>query len=106
MPPGPYTIDDLGADVLALLDRLGIERAHVAGVSLGGMIGMWLGINAPERIERLVLCCTSARSGPRAVARARRLVRERGMEAVADAVVERWVSPAWAVAHPGGSGAS
>lgn len=101
VPPGPYSLDDLGADALALLDRLGIGRAHVAGVSLGGMIGMWLGVHAPERVDRLVLCCTSARLGPPSmwVDRAR-LVRAEGTGAVADAVVARWVSPTWAADHP------
>ncbi len=87
--------------MLALLDRLEIARAHVAGVSLGGMTTMWLGIHAPDRLDRIVLCCTSAKLGPPSawVDRAR-LVREQGTEAVADAVVARWVSPRWAAAHP------
>jgi 3-oxoadipate enol-lactonase len=63
-PPGPYEIADLAGDVLALMDELGIERAHYCGLSLGGMIGMWLAANAPERIERLVLICTSAHMPP------------------------------------------
>ena len=62
IPPGPYAIEDLGRDALALLDRLGIERFSFCGLSIGGMVGMWLASEAPERVERLVLCCTSARS--------------------------------------------
>ena len=54
VPPGPYEIEDLGRDVLALMDRLGVERASLGGVSLGGMVAMWLGANAPDRVERLV----------------------------------------------------
>jgi 3-oxoadipate enol-lactonase len=101
VPPGPYALADLGADVVALLDRLGVERAHVAGVSLGGMTAMWLGINAPERVERLVLCCTSAKLGPpEAWADRARLVREQGTQAVADAVVSRWLTPGYAARHP------
>ena len=101
VPPGPYALSDLGADVVALLDRLEIERAHVVGVSLGGMIAMWLGINAPRRVERLVLCCTSARLGPpESWADRARLVREQGTQAVADAVVSRWLTPAYAARHP------
>jgi len=101
VPPGPYTLDDLGADVIALLDRLGIARAHVAGVSLGGMTTMWLATNAPERVDRIVLCCTSAKLGPPSMWQQRAaLVREQGTAAVADAVVARWVTPAWAAAHP------
>src|SRR5207302_2702861 len=66
VPPGPYTIDDLGGDLLALLDGLCLERVSVCGVSIGGMTGMWLASRAPERVERLVLCCTSAHLPPRA----------------------------------------
>jgi 3-oxoadipate enol-lactonase len=102
VPPGPYALADLGRDVLALLDRLGIERAHVAGVSLGGMVGMWLGAHAAERVERLALCCTSARLGPPSLWRERAAaVLAGGMEAVADAVVARWVTPEGAVRDPG-----
>ena len=56
VPSGPYEIADLGRDVLELMDSLEIERASYCGLSIGGMVGMWLGANAPERIERLVLC--------------------------------------------------
>ena len=93
---GPYTIEGLGRDVLALLDGLGIERASFCGISMGGMIGMWLGINAPERIERLALCNTSARiGGPEAWNQRIATVRERGMEAVVSAVIERWFTSAF-----------
>src|SRR5689334_16339082 len=61
--PGPYTIAQLGGDVLALLDALQIRRACFCGLSMGGMIGMWLGVNAPERIERLVLANTAPKIG-------------------------------------------
>src|ERR1700761_3680381 len=63
-PPGPYTIADLGADVLGLLERDGPDQAAYAGGSLGGMVGMWLAVNAPARISRLALCCTSAYMPP------------------------------------------
>ena len=62
--PRRYTFEDLGADVLALLDRLGDRARGFGGVSLGGMVGMSLAAAAPDRIDRLVLCCTSARLGP------------------------------------------
>jgi len=101
VPPGPYALADLGADVVALLDRLEIERAHLAGVSLGGMTAMWMGINAPQRVDRLVLCCTSAKLGPpEGWAERARLVREQGTAAVADAVVARWLTPGYAARHP------
>ena len=62
-PHGPYSIDEAGGDVIDLLDHLGVERAHFAGLSLGGMTGMWLGIATPLRIDRLVLMCTLAADG-------------------------------------------
>jgi 3-oxoadipate enol-lactonase len=101
VPPGPYSIEDLGRDALALLDRLGVARAHVCGLSLGGMTGMWLGAHAPERIDRLVLCCTSALLGPaQQWADRARTVRTQGTPAIADAVVARWVTPGYAERHP------
>ncbi|MEH6415940.1 3-oxoadipate enol-lactonase [Pseudomonas sp. CGJS7] len=61
---GAYSLDRLGRDALELLDALGIERVHFLGLSLGGMVGQWLGVHAPERIERLILSNTSAYLGP------------------------------------------
>jgi 3-oxoadipate enol-lactonase len=63
-PAGAYSIDRLGRDVLELLDHLGVERVHFCGLSLGGFIGQWLGVHAPERIERLVLSNTAAHLAP------------------------------------------
>ncbi len=101
VPDGPYSLADIGGDVVALLDRLEFPRAHVAGVSLGGMTAMWMAIHAPQRVDRIVPCCTSAKLGPAQMWRDRAaLVREQGTAAVADAVVARWVSPRWAAAHP------
>ncbi|SDQ36198.1 3-oxoadipate enol-lactonase [Thermostaphylospora chromogena] len=94
VPPGPYTLDDLGGDVLALLDHLGLSSVRFAGLSLGGMVGMWLASHAPERVERLALLCTSARLGTPEVWRERaEAVRRGGTAAVADAVLERWFTP-------------
>jgi 3-oxoadipate enol-lactonase len=99
-PPGPYSIDDVGGDVVELLDHLGVGRAHVAGLSLGGMTAMWLGIHAPERVSRLVLLCTSAQLGPaqgwadRAVT-----VRAKGTAAIVDATFERWFTEAYRAQH-------
>jgi 3-oxoadipate enol-lactonase len=101
VPPGPYDLADLGADVLAMLDRLGLERVHWCGLSLGGMVGMWMAINAPERIDRLVLCCTSARLGPPEMwADRAATVRAQGVDAVADAGLERWLSPGFMAREP------
>jgi 3-oxoadipate enol-lactonase / 4-carboxymuconolactone decarboxylase len=101
-PPGPYSIADLGADVLALMDRLGIERADYCGLSIGGMVGQWLAINAPERIGRLVLICTSPDTlNPEAFRDRARVVREAGTtEIVADTVVANWFTEPYAAAHP------
>lgn len=94
VPPGPYTIEDLGRDALALLDRLEIERASFCGLSVGGMIGMWLAGEAPERIDRLILCCTSALLGPKETWDERiRTAREQGVGALVEAVIERWFTP-------------
>lgn len=102
VPGGPYTVADLADDTLALLDRLGVDRAHMVGLSLGGMVAMHLAATAPERVDRMVLCCTSAHLPParnwhdRAAA-----VRAEGIAAVTDNVVARWVTPAFAAASPG-----
>jgi 3-oxoadipate enol-lactonase len=101
VPPGPYTLDELGADVLALLDSLGLQRVHASGLSLGGMVAMWLAANAPDRVDRLVLLCTSAKLGPpqmwidRADA-----VRRGGMESIADMMISRWFTPGFVQRHP------
>jgi 3-oxoadipate enol-lactonase len=97
-PPGPYEIADLAGDVL----ELGIERAHHVGLSIGGMIGMWIAANAPERIDRLVLICTSAQLGPPSMwqERAAKVLEASSTESVADPVVDRWLTPAFAAGHP------
>ena len=102
VPDGPYTIDELGRDALALLDRLGLERASWCGLSIGGMVGMWLAAHAPERIDRLVLLCTSAHLPPASAYTERAAtVRAAGTPAVAaDMVVGRWFTPAYAGEHP------
>ncbi len=102
-PASPYAISDLGEDLLALLDRLEIERATLCGVSIGAMTSIWVAARAPERVRRLVLCCTSARFPPEAadVYRARaRTVLEQGVEAVADGALERWFTPRFREANP------
>jgi len=102
VPRGPYEIADLGRDVIELMDALEIERASYCGLSIGGMVGIWLGANAPERIERLVLVCTSAHLPP-AEGWAERAAKVRAagtVGVVADAVVARWLTPAYAEEHP------
>jgi 3-oxoadipate enol-lactonase len=99
---GPYRIDGLGAAVLALLDRYGIERAHYAGISLGGMVGMWLAAHAPDRIGALGLCCTSAHMPPASAWLERAaLVRSAGLAPVAGPSLGRWFTAAFRRAAPG-----
>src|SRR5215211_6141442 len=101
VPPGPYEIEDLGRDVLALLDRLDIERVSFCGLSIGGMVGMWLASEAPGRIKRLVLCCTSALLGPPDMWSERAAkVRKNGLDAIAETVVGRWFTPAFRESRP------
>lgn len=91
--PGPYTIEQLGRDVLGLLDALKIESAYFCGLSMGGVIGIWLGVNAANRMKGLVLCNTAAKIGTTEVWNARiKDVKERGMAAIATTVVLRWFS--------------
>jgi 3-oxoadipate enol-lactonase len=100
-PAGPYTMDQLAADALALLDRLGAGRVHWAGLSLGGMVGMWLAEQAPERLDRLVLCCTSAKLGPRAMWDDRiATVRAGGTATQAKPAARRWLTDGFRAAHP------
>jgi 3-oxoadipate enol-lactonase len=99
-PRGPYSIDEAGGDVIDLLDHLGVEKAHIAGLSLGGMTAMWLGIATPLRVDRLVLLCTSPQMGPRElwVDRAR-TVREHGTQAIVDGTLERWLTEDYRASH-------
>src|SRR5262249_22934981 len=102
-PPGPYAIADLGEDLLALMDRLEIERAALCGVSIGAMTSIWVAAHAPERVRPLVLCCTAARFRPEAAElyRARAApVREHTVDAVADGALERWFTPTFREAQP------
>lgn len=92
-PAGDYTIAELGADVLALTDALNIRQFAFCGLSLGGMIGQWLAVNAPDRLTKLVLANTSARLIHRqSMEDRRRTVLDKGMPAVIDIVIPRFFS--------------
>jgi 3-oxoadipate enol-lactonase len=101
-PPAKWEIDDMGRDVVELMDHLGLKRAHYCGLSLGGMVGMWLGANAPERIDRLVLLCTSPFMPPPSLwqERARTVLEAGSVEPLADAALQRWLSAEYAAANP------
>ncbi|NLY64420.1 MAG: 3-oxoadipate enol-lactonase [Alcaligenaceae bacterium] len=88
---GPYTLDQLGNDVLDITKALGIEKFSFCGISMGGLIGQWLGINAGDRLEKLVVCNTAAKIGQEAGWNDRAtLVRTQGMNPVADGSAGRW----------------
>jgi len=90
-PKGPYAIEDLGHDALDLLDMLGVERAAICGLSLGGMVAIWMAANAPDRVTHLILASTSAKLGPPEAWQERAaLVRSSGTKAIADLLPERW----------------
>jgi 3-oxoadipate enol-lactonase len=90
-PKGPYSMERLGRDVLAILDQLGIAKINWCGLSMGGMVGMWLGAQAAERIDKLILSNTTAYFADKAMWDARiKMVREKGLPAIVDANMERW----------------
>ena len=91
VPPGPYSIEMLARDAVGLLDALGIGRASFMGCSKGGMVGQMVGTRYGERLDRLVLCSTSAYlGGPDMWAARIEAVAGGGMAAVADATIDRW----------------
>jgi 3-oxoadipate enol-lactonase len=101
VPPGPYSMERFGRDVLAILDKLGIERTNWCGLSMGGMVGQWLGANAPNRVNKLILSNTApyyADKGPwqeRIV-----FVREKGLGALVEANMQRWFTEGFRKSHP------
>src|SRR5260370_6707073 len=100
--PGPYSVELLAKDVIALLDALKLDRVNFCGLSLGGMIGMWLGANAPDRLSKLVLCNTGAKIGTIESWNTRiETVRKNGMKSIASAVLERWFTPGFREKAPG-----
>jgi 3-oxoadipate enol-lactonase len=100
--PGPESIEQLGRDVLALLDANGIERAAYCGLSIGGMVGLWLAADAPERVDSLVALCSSAHPGGEEAWRRRgAIVTKAGStKPIAEGVVARWITAETAAADP------
>lgn len=99
-PPGPYTIERLGRDVIVVMDRLDIESAFFCGLSMGGMVGMWLGRWAPERFAALALCNTAAFMEGFGGDGRIETARTRGMEPLVQPTVERWMTAAFRAENP------
>ncbi|MGO4761560.1 3-oxoadipate enol-lactonase [Cupriavidus sp. 2KB_3] len=94
---GPYSIAQLGGDVIALLDHLGLQRVHFCGLSMGGITGMWLGVHHGDRLDKLILCNTAAYIGPPENWTNRAAAVERdGVASIAAAVVDKWLTPDFA----------
>ncbi len=102
--PGPYRIAQLAQDMMAVLDALGVATAHVAGLSIGGLVAQSLAHQAPERVTALILCDTAMVIPPPEGWHTRAAtVRAQGMASIADAVMARWVTPGF-VGTPAASG--
>ncbi|WP_333840109.1 3-oxoadipate enol-lactonase [Acinetobacter schindleri] len=95
-PQGPYSIDQLGQDVVNLLDHLNIEKAAFCGISMGGLTGQWLAINRPERFNQVIVCNTAAKIGQeKAWLERATLVREQGLTPIASTAAGRWFTEAF-----------
>jgi 3-oxoadipate enol-lactonase len=91
VPAGPYTMEMLGRDALAVLDAAKVEKTNWCGLSMGGMVGMWLGANAPQRVNRLILSNTAAYFPDKEIWNGRiKTVQEKGLQAVVQGTLERW----------------
>jgi 3-oxoadipate enol-lactonase len=94
--PGPYSLELLAKDAVGLLDALGFDKVSFCGLSMGGMVGQWLGINAPQRVERLILSNTAAYFPNKEMWRERiEMAREFGIAAIAEASIKRWFTPGY-----------
>jgi 3-oxoadipate enol-lactonase len=99
--PGPYTIEQLARDAIGLLDALELPQVRFCGLSMGGMVGQWLGASAPTRLSQLVLCNTAARIGPPEIWNARiDAVNKGGMAVIVEGVVARWYTAAFIASTP------
>ncbi len=100
-PKGPYSLDQLGQDVIDLLDYLNIDKAFFCGISMGGLTGQWLAINYPKRFHHLMLCNTAAKIGSEApwLERAQ-LVRAQGLKPIADTAASRWFTASFIENNP------
>jgi len=99
-PPGPYTIADLGGDVITLADALGLDDFDFCGISMGGLVGIWLASSHPDRVRGLVVANTASKIGTgeywsERIAR----IEAGGIDSIGDVIVERFFSPYWRQTH-------
>ncbi len=100
-PDAVYAMGDLGRDLLNILDKLALGPVDLCGLSLGGMVGQWVALHAPQRLRRLVLANTTAYAGPPRVWEGRiKAVRHSGTAPIADAVVDSWFTPEFRARNP------
>jgi len=91
VPKGPYTMEMLGRDALAVMDALGLKKVNWCGLSMGGMVGQWLGANAPDRINRLILSNTHSYYPDKTMWDDRiKFARDKGLAAAVEPTMERW----------------
>jgi 3-oxoadipate enol-lactonase len=101
VPKGPYTMERLGRDVLAVIDTLNIAKINWCGLSMGGMVGQWLGAHAPDRVDKLVLSNTSSFFSDKSIWEGRlKTVRDKGLAAIVDANMERWFTKEFRERNP------
>ena len=101
VPKGRYTMERLGRDVLAVLDALAIPKINWCGLSMGGMVGQWLGANAPNRVDKLILSNTSSYFADKSLWEGRlKTVREKGLAAIVDVNMERWFTKEFRERNP------
>jgi 3-oxoadipate enol-lactonase len=95
-PPAPYSIDDHADDLSALLDHLGVEKAAIVGLSVGGLIAQRIAVTSPARVVALVLCDTAAKIGtPESWGERIDAVEKSGIESIADGIMQRWFTPSF-----------
>ena len=100
-PTGPYSLDQLGQDVIDLLDYLNVDKAFFCGISMGGLTGQWLAIHHPNRFYHLMLCNTAAKIGNEVAWKERaQLVRDQGLAPIASTAASRWFTEGFISRHP------
>ena len=100
-PQGPYSLDQLGQDVINLLDHLKIEKAAFCGISMGGLTGQWLAIHYPQRFSHVIVCNTAAKIGQEQAWNERAaLVRQQGLQPIASTAASRWFTEPFIQSNP------